>query len=562
MLSDNTYRKFIESFDVSDWEIETDTGWEDISYSNKTVEYEIYELKTENYSLECADTHILFDENMNEVYVKDLRHGDYIMTKTGPDMVLNVHRTNVFENMYDLTVDSDNHRYYTNDILSHNTTAVAIFIAHYVVFNEAKAVGVLAHLGSMSREVLERTKQSLELLPDFLQPGIVEWNKGSIELENGCSIGAYASSPDAVRGNSFSLMYLDEGAFIENFDDTFAAILPVISSGRNSKLIMTSTPNGMNHWYDLWNSAINTKHGFTPFTAIWTAVKERLYTEEDIFDDGIQWSSKQISAGSLEKFLQEHGCRFMGASGTLISGFKLTKLITEEVLGDESGFYEIVKPIDDHKYICTIDPAEGRGQDFSAMHIIDVTEYPYKQVAVLHTNKTSPLLLPTLIMRYAMLYNEAWVYIELNSIGTMIAKTLFIDLEYENMIVDNSKDLGMRQTKTTKAVGCSTLKDLIEKDKLIVPHKPTVAELRTFVEKGVSWEAQTGFHDDLVMGLVIFAYLTTQERFSDYIDVTRNIGSDVFRAEMNEIMDDFIIGAFIDNGLETIEIGSYDAWNS
>ncbi|MGL6228659.1 MAG: terminase large subunit domain-containing protein [Culicoidibacterales bacterium] len=444
------------------------------------------------------------------------------------------------------------------------TTAVAIFIAHYVVFNEAKSVGILAHLGAMSREVLERTKQSLELLPDFLQPGIVEWNKGSIELENGCSIGAYASSPDAVRGNSFSLMYLDEGAFIENFDETFAAILPVISSGRNSKLIMTSTPNGMNHWYDLWQAAINTEHGFTPYTATWISVKERLYNEDDIFDDGNEWSAKQISAGSLEKFLQEHCCRFMGASGTLISGFKLTKLITQEVIPDESGFYQIVEPIDGHKYIATIDPAEGRGQDYSAMHIIDVTEYPYQQVAVLHTNKTSPLLLPTLVMRYAMMYNEAWVYVELNSIGTMIAKTLFIDLEYENMIVDNSKDLGMKQTKTTKAVGCSTLKDLIEKDKLMVPHKPTVSELRTFVEKGVSWEAQTGFHDDLVMGLVIFAYLTTQERFSDYIDVSRNISSDVFRAEMDEIMDDFVIGAFIDNGLETIEVGAppSNAWLS
>lgn len=186
------------------------------------------------------------------------------------------------------------------------TTATSIFLAHFVCFNEAKNVGILAHKGSMAAEVLERTQQALELLPDFLQPGIVSWNKNSIELENGCKISAFASSPDSVRGNSFALLYLDEAAFIERFDDTWKAILPVISSGRKSKIILTSTPNGLNHWYQLWEAAIKTVDGFKPYTAIWTSVKERLYNENDEFDDGKEWTKKQISASCKEAFLQEH----------------------------------------------------------------------------------------------------------------------------------------------------------------------------------------------------------------------------------------------------------------
>ncbi|WNL62905.1 hypothetical protein [Citrobacter phage Ci1] len=435
------------------------------------------------------------------------------------------------------------------------TTVVGIFLAHFVVFNEAKNIGILAHKADMSREVLERTKQAIELLPDFLQPGIVIWNQGDIELENGCKIGAYSSSPDAVRGNSFALIYLDEAAFVERFDDTWKAILPVISSGRESKIILTSTPNGINHFYDLWQAALSGKSGFIPYETVWTAVKERLYDKDDNFDDGMQWSSLQIGASSLEAFSQEHNGEFMGSEGTLISGFKLSKMTWKDHAPQES-FYRFEKPIEGHKYILAVDPAEGRGQDYSVIQIIDVTEYPYRQIGVYHSNKVSHLLFPTIIMKYAMEYNDAWVYIELNSIGNTVAKTLYIDLEYENMIIDSYKDLGMKQTKSTKAVGCSTLKDLIEKDKLLVQHKETVQEFRTFVEKGVSWAAQEDKHDDLVMGLVIFAYLTTQERFSEYVDSERNIGKDVFKNEMDEMMDDFETAIFVMNGNETLELNS------
>lgn len=435
------------------------------------------------------------------------------------------------------------------------TTVVAIFLAHFACFNKDKTIGILAHKGSMSAEVLDRTKQAIELLPDFLQPGITEWNKGNIELDNGSKIGAYASSPDAVRGNSFALIYIDECAFIPNFIEAWLAIQPVISSGRKSKILITTTPNGLNHFYDIWTAAVDGKSGFTPYTAIWTSVKERLYNDNDEFDDGYQWSAQTISASSLEQFKQEHCAEFHGTSGTLISGMKLANMDWMEITSEDGKFYQFKAPKEDRKYIAALDCAEGRGQDYHALHIIDITEMPYEQVAVFHSNTTSHLILPDVILRYLNMYNEAPVYIELNSTGVSIAKSLYSDLEYENVICDSFIDLGMKQSKRSKAIGCSTLKDLIEKDKLIIHHKATVFEFRTFSEKGVSWAAEEGYHDDLVMGLVIFAWLTTQQKFSEYADKDDlRLANEVFKNELEDMNDEYAPVIIIDNAQGAYEV--------
>ncbi len=429
------------------------------------------------------------------------------------------------------------------------TTVVAIFLAHFVCFNKDKAVGILAHKGSMSAEVLDRTKQAIELLPDFLQPGISEWNKGNITLDNGSTIGAYASSPDAVRGNSFAMIYIDECAFIPNFVDAWLAIQPVISSGRRSKIIITTTPNGLNHFYDIWTAAIEKKSGFEPYTAIWNSVKERLYNDEDIFDDGWQWSKQTISASTLEQFNQEHGAQFQGTSGTLISGMKLAIMDWIEVMPENGYFYRYKKPDPERKYIASLDCSEGRGQDYHALHIIDVTDEKWEQVAVLHSNEISHMILPDIVYKYLMEYNEAPVYIELNSTGVSVAKSLYMDLEYENVICDSMVDLGMKQTRRTKPVGCSTLKDLIEKDKLKINHKPTILEFRTFSQNKLSWAAEDGFHDDLVMSLVIFAWLTTQQKFADYVDKEDlRLASEVFGRELEDMNDDYAPVVFVDSG--------------
>lgn len=440
------------------------------------------------------------------------------------------------------------------------TTVVAIFLAHFVCFNEDKYVGVLAHKASMSAEVLDRTKQAIELLPDFLQPGIVEWNKGSIELDNKCKIGAFASSPDAVRGNSFAMIYIDECAFIPNFIDAWLAIQPVISSGRKSKILITTTPNGLNHFYDIWNAAIEGKSGFVPYTAIWTSVKERLYTDGDdgVFDDGYSWSSKMIASSSKEAFLQEHCAEFMGTNGTLIAGWKLSKLSWVDTDETETNFYQYKDPVEGHKYIAVLDPAEGRGQDYHAMHIIDITSMPFEQVAVYHSNKTSHLILPDVLLRYLMMYNEAWVYIELNSTGHSVAKSLFSELDYDNVICDSYNDLGMKQSKRSKAIGCSTLKDLIEKDKLIINNKKTILEFRTFSEKGVSWAAEEGFHDDLVMALVCFAWLTTQMKFAEFCEKDDlRLANEVFARERELLYEDMLCPVIVTSGDETISVGQH-----
>ncbi|QPI13948.1 large terminase protein [Serratia phage 4S] len=435
------------------------------------------------------------------------------------------------------------------------TTVVAIFLAHFACFNKSKSVGILAHKGPMAEEVLERTKQAIELLPDFLQPGITLWNKRSIELDNGSKIGAFASSPDAVRGNSFAMIYIDECAFIPNFLDAWLAIQPVISSGRHSKIIITTTPNGLNHFYDIWSAALSGKSGFTPYTAIWNSVKERLYNKADIFDDGYEWSSQTISGSSIEQFKQEHAAEFHGTSGTLISGMKLANMEWKEIHSEDKKWYQYKAPEEGHKYIATLDCAEGRGQDYHALHIIDVTQMPYEQVAVFHSNTTSHLILPDIVLKYLMDYNEAPIYIELNSTGVSVAKSLYMDLEYENVICDSLIDLGMKQTKRSKAMGCSTLKDLIEKDKLIINHKDTVAEFRTFSEKGVSWAAEEGYHDDLTMSLVIFAWLTTQTKFADFVDKDElRMANELFRQELEDMNDEYAPVVIVDNSAGSFEV--------
>lgn len=438
------------------------------------------------------------------------------------------------------------------------STIVAIFLAWYACFFKDRLIGVMAHKGSLAAEILDRTKQCIELLPDFLQPGIVLWNKGSIELDNGSKITAFASSPDAIRGQSFSTIYIDETAFIPAWEDCWTAIQPVISSGRQSKIIMTSTPKGMNHFYDLWIASAEKRSGFVPYEAIWHSVKERLYTtvadddsEIDEFDDGWQWSSHQINNGSIEKFQQEHGAVFSGGSNTLISGMKLAVMAGVDTLADDYGFYRFVPAAPDRKYIATLDSAEGRGQDYHALNIIDITEDQWVQVALLHSNTISHLLLPDVVHKYLMEYNEAPIYIELNSTGVAIAKGLMIDLDYDNVICDSYQDLGMKQTKRTKAIGCSTLKDLIEKNKLVIKSKQCVSELRTFVVKGVSWAAEEGKHDDIVMGLVIFSWLTTQEKFTEYLDKDIRLASEVFSNEIRDMADEYAPVVIID-GTETV----------
>lgn len=464
----------------------------------------------------------------------------------------------------DLVRHVENNRLTINTLsrqVGKSVVVAGIIVAHYCIFNESKRIGIIAHTKKLSADNLAKAKLIIQNLPEFLQPGVVRWNMNSIELENGCIVEAYAAEADSVRGQSFAMLYIDEVAFIseKEWKEMWKAIQPVISSGRESKIIMTSTPNGPNHYGDLWRNAIAKVSKFKPFKVTWESVKERLYNDEGIFDDGAEWKAAQIADSSVDDFEQEHNGAFLGTSGTLIDGFKLNRMLErarEPIHYDSAQRVSVFEePQEDHFYIMTVDVAEGRGQDYSSFSIIDVTEKPFKQVAVLNDNKVSPLLLPAILYSWATKYNQAWVLIELNINGLMVASDLAMHLEYENVIPlngDTDIDIGIKTDKRTKAVGCTTLKDLVERDILDVTSQPVIKQLMKFTQKGKSWAAENDDdHDDMVMTLVIFAYLTTQPMFTDLLEAETEFKHSVFRKEIDELLNDELgLLAFLDDGIE------------
>lgn len=424
------------------------------------------------------------------------------------------------------------------------STAVAIYLAHYVCFNRDKVGGILAHRLPLSREVLDRVKKVIELLPDFLQPGIVEWNKGTIELDNGSSLKAFSSDPESTRGMSVSFVYVDECAFIPQFQQTQDSFMATMSSARSSKLAMTTTPNGMNHFFDIWNGAIKDQNsdewnGYVPYEANWNAVKERLYRDDDdIFDDGWDWSLKSIRKTSLETFRQEHMGAFTGTGNTLIRGSKLMNMFPSTPIEQEDGMSIYKYPQENHKYVITLDTSEGIGQDYHVLNVIDVTQMPFEQVLVFRSNTLSHLLLPTYVEAIATRYNYASVYIELNSTGREVANDLHYDIGYTEIISDGYGELGMKTTKSTKPMGCSILRDLIHEDQLIIHDNDTIQELRTFIAHNNSWKAEEGFNDDCVMSLVVFAVLSNSRAFKDYIkDFNFRLVDGIYRENAKRVLE-------------------------
>lgn len=300
-LSDTIERKFVDTVLVDEWEIETDSGWQPATHIHKTIEYDEWVLTLENgLELICADDHIVFDQDMNEVFVKDLDQFSYVMTKDGPVKVLSAVKTDISSNMFDLTVESPDHRFYTNGILSHNTTTAVAIILHYIIFNEHKNVGILSNKGEGSKEVLERVKLAYENLPKWMQHGIQEWNKNSIELENGCKVYAGTTTSSSIRGKSIAFLYIDECAFVEGYDEFFASVYPTISSGTETKLLMTSTPNGLNHFFKICEGAKQGTNGYQYTEVTWDLVPGR----------GEAWKQETLEALNFdhEKFAQEYEC--------------------------------------------------------------------------------------------------------------------------------------------------------------------------------------------------------------------------------------------------------------
>ena len=406
------------------------------------------------------------------------------------------------------------------------TTATAV-ILHYILFNEFKTVAILANKGDAAREVLGRIQLAYEALPKWMQQGIEEWNKGNITLENGCKIYAGTTTSSAIRGKSISFLYLDEVAFIEGFDEFFASVYPTISSGQSTKLLMTSTPNGLNHFWKTCKGAKEGTNGYEYVEVMWYDVPGR--------DE--QWKDETLEALDFdqEKFNQEYCCQFLGSSGTLISGAKLKELAPSKPITESEGITQYEKAIPGHSYVMTVDVSRGKGLDYSTFTMVDVTEMPYTQVCCFQDNTISPVDFASVIYRIGLMYNESAILIEINDIGEQVSDVLLMDYGYENLLFTENAgragkqvsggfggkraDHGIRTTRQVKSKGCSILKLLIEQNQLIIQDYNTIQELSRFSKRGNSYEAESGSNDDLVMNLVLFAWLSDQRFFRELTDI-------------------------------------------
>tara|TARA_R110000822_G_scaffold5031_5_gene21791 strand:+ start:10391 stop:12025 length:1635 start_codon:yes stop_codon:yes gene_type:complete len=405
------------------------------------------------------------------------------------------------------------------------TTTAAAIILHYILFNEHKTVALLANKGDAAREILDRIKLAYESLPQWMQQGVVEWNKGSIELENGCKVLAAATSSSAIRGKSISLLYIDEAAFVENWDEFFASVFPTISSGETTKILFTSTPNGLNHFYKTCMGAKEGTNGYQYVEVPWQQVPGR----------GAEWQKETLGAMDfdLEKFAQEFECAFQGSSGTLISGACLKTLLSIAPIGESDGLKQYFRSEKDNKYVIIADVSRGKGLDYSAFQVIDTTTMPYQQVCTFRNNMITPLDYAGVIHNVSKMYNSAVILVEINDVGAQVVDSLHFDYESELIVYTENagargkrissgfgnSERGIRTTKTVKAIGCSMLKLLVEQQQLIINDHQTIFELSRFSKKGNSYEAESGCNDDLVMGLVLFAWMSDQQYFKDLTDI-------------------------------------------
>ena len=422
------------------------------------------------------------------------------------------------------------------------------YLLWYAIFNPEKTIAVLANKGATSREMLSRVTLMLENLPFFLQPGCKTLNKGSIEFSNNSRIIAAATSGSSIRGMSVNLLYLDEFAFVERASEFYTSTYPVVSAGKDTKVIITSTANGIgNIFHKLWEGAEQGTNEFKSFRVDWWDVPGR--------DE--KWKALTVANTSSLQFDQEFGNTFFGTGDTLINAETLLSLRTrgpQRVLeGGLLSVYSETRP--SHEYIMTVDVSKGRGQDYSTFTVIDITTRPFEQVAVYRNNTISPILFPNIIYKYATVYNNAYVVIESNDQGTVVGNGLYYDLEYENLHLESvvkSNSVGVEITRKTKRLGCSAIKDILEENKLTIHDENTILEISTFVAKGMSYQASDGNHDDLMMNLVMFGYFVTTQFFSDMTDI--NLKQMMFEQKMKEIEDDMVPFGFIDDGSDAIDL--------
>jgi hypothetical protein len=438
---------------------------------------------------------------------------------------------------------------------SGKSTTIIAFLLHYILFNESVNVAILANKGSVARELLSRLQLAYEHLPKWIQQGVVVWNKGNIEIENGSKVIAAATSSSAVRGSSFNIIFLDEFAHVpQNIAEKFfTSVYPTISSGESTKVLIVSTPLGLNMFYKMWVDAEEKRSDYVPIDVHWSEMPGR----------DAKWKEETIRNTSEIQFTQEFETEFVGSTYTLIAPSKLRTMVFKNPIHSNNNLDVFQEPIKNHTYALVADSAQGKGVDYSAFIVFDVSEMPYKQVAKFRDNTISPMLYPNVIYNVGNKYNCAHVLIEVNDIGSQVADTLHHDLEYENIMIITMRgragqqigggfakniQLGIRTSKQIKRIGCATLKDLIEQDQLIIPDYETIRELTTFALTNNTYQAEEGSHDDLAMCLVIFSWLVQQRYFKELTNM--DIRKKMWEEQMETLEQDMLPFGIIDDGME------------
>ena len=453
---------------------------------------------------------------------------------------------------------------------SGKSTVVTAYLLWYSIFNDNTNVAILANKAATAREMLQRLQLSYENLPKWLQQGVVNWNRGSLELENGSKIMAASTSASAVRGMSFNIIFLDEFAFIPTHiaDEFFSSVYPTISSGKSTKVIIISTPKGMNMFYKLWHDAELKRNEYVTTEVHWSEVPGR---------DAL-WREQTIANTSEEQFNQEFECEFLGSVNTLITSTKLKIMTYEEPLTKNAGLDIYEEPIADNQYVMTVDVARGLTKDYSAFLVFDTTTIPYRIVAKYRNNVIKPMLFPNVIHQVALSYNHAYIMAEVNDIGGQVADILQYDLEYDNLLMcamrgragqvvgqgfsGSKTQLGVKMSTTVKKTGCSNMKTLIETDKLVFQDYDIISELTTFIQKGQAWEAEEGCNDDLAMCIVIFSWLATSDYFRELHD--NDVRARLYQEQKEQIEADMAPFGFIDDGMneETFIDKDGDVWHT
>ena len=445
------------------------------------------------------------------------------------------------------------------------TTTSAAYILWYTLFQANKTVAILANKAAAAREVLDRYQTMYECLPKWMQQGVTTWNKGDIELENGSKVFTAATSASGIRGKSVNLLYVDEAAIIQNTvaEQFFTSVYPTISAGQTTKILLSSTPLGYNHFWKFWNDAEQGRNGFVPlFIPYW-----------EIPGRDEKWADEQRRLLGDLKYNQEVLCKFLGSSLTLVNADVIARMSYVPPVKSINGLDVYEAPIRDekpHSYVIVADTAEGVGGDYSAFVVVDITQAPYKVVAKYRDNKISPLLYPNVIYKVGKEYNEAYVLIEINK-SEQVASILYQDLEYENILFVNRStqgqvvsggfgggktQLGVLTDKKVKRIGCMNFKTLVEENKLLIPDADIISEITTFIEVKGTYKADDGYHDDLVMPLVLFSWLTTNPYFKDLNDI--NIRQVIYEKRIESIESELTPFGFYNDGSDPEETVLYN----